>query len=101
MPKQLSDVLHDLRGGGWLIPGGWNPFGYKITATGEEFLKFDGSLDSDIGRFIASVRARKTRASIKAQWLEVVRASKEGQMMRVYRTIDELLAFCVKTGLID
>ena len=97
--------VFSLRGGdgGWnWIPSGWNPFGYKVTKLGEQFLHFDGSLDSDIGRFLASLKsARKTRASLKAQWLEVVRASKEGQMMRVYRSLDELLEFSLSAGFID
>jgi hypothetical protein len=91
-----------VRGGGYLIPAGWNPFGYKITALGEEFLAFDGSLDSDVGRFIASLKAKRvTTETLKASWLEIVRASKAGQCMRVYRKIDELIQFCLKAGLID
>jgi hypothetical protein len=95
-------TVTSLRGGEWLIPSGWNPFGYKITALGEEFLAFDGSLTCDVGRFLASLKAgRKRKSTLKAAWLEIVRASKTGQTMRIYRQIDELLAFCLKTGLID
>lgn len=90
------------RGGGWIVPAGWNPFGYKITALGEKYLQFDGSLQSDVGRFLASLKsARKTAANLKAQWLEIVRVSKEGQAMRVYRQLKDLLDFCVQAGLID
>jgi hypothetical protein len=90
------------RGGGYLIPAGWNPFGYKITTLGETFLSFDGSLDGDVGRFLASLKSgRKRMAAMKAQWLEVVRVSKSGQTMRVYRQLQELLDFCLRAGLVD
>ena len=91
------------RGGGeYFIPAGYNPFGYKITALGEEFLKYEGSLDSDVGRFIASLKTgRKRFSTIKAQWLEVMRVSKSGQNMRIYRMLQELLGFCIKAGLVD
>jgi hypothetical protein len=97
----VQQEILSLRGGG-IIPAGWNPFGYAMTSLGEEFLKFDGSLDCDIGRFIASLKAsRKTKATIKETWLEIVRVSKTGQAMRVYRKIDEIIDFCLKAGLID
>ena len=90
------------RGGGTFVPGGYNPFGYKITALGEEFLKFDGSVDSDVGRLISTLKSgRKRYSTIKEQWLEVMRISKSGQNMRIYRMLQELLDFCVKAGLVD
>lgn len=90
------------RGGGYLIPAGWNPFGYKITTLGETFLSFDGSLDGDVGRFLASLKSgRKRMSAMKEQWLEVVRVSKSGQTMRVYRQLQELLDFCLRAGLVD
>ncbi len=92
---------HIPRGGGTLIPAGYNPFGYKITSLGEEFLKFDGSLDSDVGRLLASLKQRKRFATIKEQWLEILRVSKTGQSMRILRTLQELIDFCLKAGLID
>ena len=96
-----STVLK-LRAGDGLLPAGWNPFGYQITTLGQEFLKYEGSLDSDVGRFLASMKAsRKTKAAIKSNWLEIVRVSKTGQAMRIYRQLDDLLQFCLKAGLID
>jgi hypothetical protein len=89
-------------GGSYFIPAGWNPFGYKITTLGETFLSFDGSLDGDVGRVLASLKSgRKSMAAMKAQWLEVVRVSKSGQTMRVYRQLQELIDFCLRAGLID
>ncbi|MGK3747452.1 MAG: hypothetical protein ACI90V_014316 [Bacillariaceae sp.] len=94
------------RGGGGLssfVPAGYNPFGYKITELGSQFLEFDGSLDSDVGRFLASVKTtkRKRFATIKSQWLEIVRVSKKGQSMRIYRNLEVLIAFCLKAKLLD
>jgi hypothetical protein len=89
------------RGGGW-IPAGYHPMGYKISKLGVDFLDFDGSLESDIGRFLASMKSsRKTTAALKEQWLEIMRMSKQGQALRIYRKIKELLEFCLACGLID
>lgn len=84
-----------------LIPAGYNPLGYKITELGTQFLEFEGSLDSDIGRFLASLKSRKRHAALKEQWLEIVRVSKTGQTMRIYRTMDDMIAFCLKARLLD
>jgi hypothetical protein len=83
------------------IPAGYNPFGYQITELGLRFLKFDGSLDSDVGRFLTSVRTRKRFDGIKSQWLEILRMSKKGQSMRIYRSLEELVEFCLETGFLD
>jgi hypothetical protein len=93
------------RGGGLsnFVPAGYNPFGYKITELGSQFLEFDGSLDSDVGRFLASVKTTKRKRfhTIKEQWLEIVRVSKKGQSMRIYRNLEDLIAFCIKAKLLD
>ena len=93
------------RGGGGLslIPAGHNPFGYKTTELGELFLDFGAScLDSDLGRVLASIKQqRKTMPSIKTTWLEIVRVSKTTQSMRIYRTLQDLIDFCLAAGLID
>jgi hypothetical protein len=88
------------RGGGW-VPAGYNPFGYQITELGEQFLSFEGSLDSDIGRFLASVKQRKSKTTIQGQWLEIVRASKQGQSMRIYRSLEDFIDFCLKAGFLS
>jgi len=93
------------RGGGFglmsLVPAGYNPFGYKITELGLHFLEFDGSSDSDVGRFLTSMRTRKRFDGIKSQWSEVLRISKKGQAMRIYQKLDELIGFCLKAGFLD
>lgn len=92
-------MLYIPRGG--YLPAGWNPFGYLITSLGLKFLEFDGSLDSDLGRFLASLKSgRKNKTVLKAQWLEIVRVSKSGQSMRILRKLDEFIDFCVKAGFI-
>jgi len=90
------------RGGG-LLPAGYNPFGYLITPLGERFLEFGTTcLESDVGRFLASLKSkRKTRSALQAQWLEIVRVSKTGQSMRIYRTLQDLVDFCLAARLID
>jgi len=94
-------VVHTVRGG-WL-PAGYNPFGYRITDLGQKFLEFEGSLDGDVGRFLASMKSgsRKSTKTIKEQWLEIVRVSKKGQSLRIYRLLDELIEFCVKAGFLN
>lgn len=90
-------------GGGWTVfPAGWNPFGYKMTKLGEEFLTFEGCRDCDVGRFLASLKGHRKRFStIKDQWLEIVRVSKQGQSMRVYRRLETLLSFCLRAGFVN
>ena len=96
-----SCPLNIPRGGGYL-PAGWNPFGYGVTDLGHEFLKFEGSRDSDVGRFLASLKSgRKKQNTLKEQWIEIVRVSKSGQSMRILRTLDDLIAFCLKAGFLD
>lgn len=98
MANDLVNIV--ARGGGaWL--SGINPFGYKMTVFGEEFLKIEGCADSDVGRLIASLKERKRHKVLKDQWLEVVRVAKTKQAMRIYRTLDELIAFCLRAGFID
>lgn len=102
--SSLSIVIEGVpRGGGswFFIPAGWNPFGYRITELGEKFLEFDGSLHCDVGRFLASCKSRKSLSTMKSQWLEIVRASKQGQSMRIYRGLDDLIQFCLKARLLD
>lgn len=91
------------RGGALGFPAGYNPFGYALTDFGKQFLDFDGSLESDIGKFLSTFKGgkRKSAATLKEQWLEVVRVSKKGQSMRIYRKLDELIEFCLKAGFID
>ena len=101
LPTSLSHTLDIPRGGSWL-PAGYHPYGYGITDLGLEFLKFEGSLDSDIGRFLASLKTgRKKRIVLREQWVEVVRVSKKRQSMRILRTLDDLFEFCIHVGFID
>ena len=101
--KSSVGLVLSLRGGVNLIPAGYNPLGYRITELGLKFLEFDGSLDCDVGRFLAGMKTgtRKSFATIKEQWLEIVRVSKQGQSMRVYRTLEELIDFCLKAGFLN
>jgi hypothetical protein len=102
-PQQslVAPYLQQIPRGGWVIPAGWNPFGYKITKQGEDFLKFGGTLDSDVGRVLASLKNRKRWSTLKSDWLEILRVSKSTQTMRIYRMLKEILDFCLKTGLVE
>jgi hypothetical protein len=96
--------LRCLRGGAAAIsfPSGYNPFGYGLTDLGKQYLGFNGSPESDIGRFLSTLKSgRKKEATIKEQWLEIVRVSKQGQNMRIYRSLDDLIKFCLSAGFID
>jgi len=85
------------------FPSGYNPFGYRLTDLGKAFLAFDGSLDSDVGRFLSTLKGgrRRTAAAMKEQWLEIVRVSKRGQSLRIYRTLDGVIEFCLAAGFLD
>ena len=95
---QRIDVLH-VRGGAMLA--GLNPFGYKISERGETFLEYEGSRDSDLGKLLSSLKQRKTTSRIKSEWLELMRYSKTGQSVRIYKDLDAMLALLLKMGLID
>jgi hypothetical protein len=107
-------VISLLRGGAAFnpFPSGYHPFGYGITNLGRSFLEFDGSIDSDVGKFLSTFKGgaggdggggskRKSTATMKDQWLEIVRVAKTGQSMRIYRRLDEIIDFCVKAGFLD
>ena len=80
----------------------YNPFGYGLTELGKQYLRFNGSAESDVGRFLSTLKSgRKKQATIKEQWLEIVRVSKQGQSMRIYRTLDDMIEFCLSAGFID
>jgi len=96
------------------FPSGYHPFGYGITDLGRSYLEFDGSIDSDIGKFLSTFKGgasdggggsgsgkRKSTATMKDQWLEIVRVAKTGQSMRIYRRLDEIVDFCIKAGFLD
>ena len=95
--RETPPLLLQLKGGS--ILSGWNPFGYGLTDLGTQFLSFEGSLDSDVGRFLSTFKSgRKRRTALKDQWLEILRVSKTGQSMRIYRLLDDLLNFCIHAG---
>uniref|UniRef100_A0A7S0AHW8 Uncharacterized protein n=1 Tax=Minutocellus polymorphus TaxID=265543 RepID=A0A7S0AHW8_9STRA len=87
------------------FPSGWHPFGYTISELGQRYLAFDGSRDGDVGRFLSSTtsgrKSRKTRNELKDHWREITRYSKKRQSMRIYRTLDDLIDFCLDAGFIE
>lgn len=97
--RDSQTFLKISRGG--FLPSGYHPLGYALTELGKQFLQYDGSIESDVGRFLASLKSgRKTKSTLKAQWLEVLRVSKTGQSLRIYRILDDLITFSLKAGFI-
>ena len=98
-----TQIIEVPRGGTSLIPAGYNPFGYKLTELGSTFLSYEGSIDCDIGRFLASFKSgnRKRLQTLKDQWLEIIRVSKTGQSVRIYKKLQELIDFCIKAGFLN
>eukprot|EP00934_Nitzschia_sp_Nitz4_P001029 Nitzschia sp. Nitz4//scaffold65_size103378//19010//19339//NITZ4_004457-RA/size103378-exonerate_protein2genome-gene-0.1-mRNA-1//1//CDS//3329556213//1029//frame0 len=88
---------------GKLFPSGYHPLGYKVTPLGQKYLEFGSTcLNSDVGRLLASIRSkRKSLSVLQMEWLEIVRVSHKGQAMRVYRSLEALIEFCLEAGLID
>jgi hypothetical protein len=64
-------------------------------------LAFSGSLECDLGRFLVSLKKRKTTYALKTAWLEVVRNSKTSQALNIYKSIDQMLKYCLKAKFID
>ena len=87
------------------FPAGWHPFGYALSELGERYLAFEGSRDGDVGKFLSSTlsgrKSRKTRKELRDYWREITRYSKKRQSMRIYRTIDDLIDFCLDAGFMD
>ena len=87
------------------FPAGWHPFGYALSELGERYLAFEGSRDGDVGKFLSSTlsgrKSRKTRNELREYWREITRYSKKRQSMRIYRTIDDLIDFCLDAGFVD
>lgn len=103
--KNIWTPLLSLRGGATtgrppvFLLAGYNPLGLKVTALGLEFIEsIPGALDCDVGRLLASLKARKRRSAIKAQWLELLRFSKTGQSTRIYQNLDSLIDFAIRAG---
>lgn len=91
-------AVEKLRGGG--LFAGYNPFGLVVTDLGLEFLDYEGSRDSDLGKLLSSLKVRKRHSTIKAEWLELVRFSKSAQSTRIYQNLDKLLDFLLRAGFI-
>ena len=98
------EMILDLRGGGSLFAG-MHPLGIKLTPLGERFLELHDARESDLGRYLASLKGtlkmgRKTKINIKSEWLEVVRFSKTAEATRIYQSLEELYKFALDAGLI-
>ncbi|KAJ1460883.1 mitochondrial carrier domain-containing protein [Pelagophyceae sp. CCMP2097] len=84
----------------WTLLAGWHPLGLRATALGADFLNFDGSRESDLGRVVSTLKVRKRRTTLKTEWLEILRFSKSAQSARIYHALDDLVAAAMKMGLV-
>jgi hypothetical protein len=77
---------------------------YIVTATGEAFLKMDGPVEADVGRFLSSLHHSSeglTRTLVGKHWSDVAFLSGDIQSIRVRDKLDELITFCVDSRLIE
>ena len=77
---------------------------YRISSLGEEFVKIDGPVPADIGRFLTSILQAKdglSKLAIEENWETIVRLSGDTQSQRVLKKLDEIIEFCSKAKLIE
>jgi hypothetical protein len=76
---------------------------YRLTSAGEAYLKMDGPVEADIGRFLSSLRSdeQHTLSTIKTKWTEVARVSGDAQSTRISEKVQDLMTFCRDSRLVE
>ena len=76
---------------------------FRLTPIGDAFLKMDGPVQADVGRFLSSLKVGEqlTRSRIETNWAEIARISRDAQSMRIYNKLEALIEFCVDNKLIE
>jgi hypothetical protein len=77
---------------------------YRVTKVGETFLRMDGPVQADVGRFLASlVHAQDglSNQALKQKWENIARLSGDSQNDRILENIDDMIVFCVTSGLLN
>jgi hypothetical protein len=77
---------------------------YKVTPAGEGFLKMDGPVEADVGRFLSSVHNKgegMTKSSLEKNWTDIARLSGDVQSERVREKLDELMQFSLDARFIE
>jgi hypothetical protein len=75
-----------------------------VTSFGEAFLKMDGPVEADIGRFLSSLHHSSdglSRLEIGEHWAKVAELSGDIQSERLCDKLDELIKFCLHGHLIE
>lgn len=76
---------------------------YKLSKLGEKFLAIDGPGCGDTGRFLSFVASSESLAEneIRERWSEISRLSRDSQSDRIFRNMEDIMAFCLSSGLIE
>uniref|UniRef100_A0A7R9WPK1 Uncharacterized protein n=1 Tax=Craspedostauros australis TaxID=1486917 RepID=A0A7R9WPK1_9STRA len=76
---------------------------YRLSPTGKAFLRMDGPVGADIGRFLASFDSVDTVniSVLKSNWEQIFNLSRDHQSHRILLKIDDLLSVCVESNLIE
>jgi hypothetical protein len=76
---------------------------YTLTSAGETFLKMDGPVEADIGRFLSSLQSdeQHTLYTIKTKWCEVARVSGDAQSTRISDKVQDLMTLCLDSRLVE
>eukprot|EP00980_Cylindrotheca_fusiformis_P008421 scaffold1784_cov116-Cylindrotheca_fusiformis.AAC.1 len=77
---------------------------YRISSLGESFLKVDGPVVADVGRFLTSLIRFKDglpKAAIQQNWSDIARLSGDMQSERIHENLDDIISFCLASRFIE
>jgi hypothetical protein len=82
-----------------------NDVSYTVTKIGRTFLKIDAPVQGDVGRFLsylANAIEGRTRNTILGYWKETAtKLSRDTQSTRVCYKLNEIIAFCLDSQMIE
>jgi hypothetical protein len=100
--KLLNEALHLVActSGGELSLGG--AAALKLSISGEEYLKVDGSMHGGLGRVLTSISTQDdvTVNSINDTWSAIALITKDSQSQEIHDRLDTIIAYCLKVGLL-
>jgi hypothetical protein len=76
---------------------------YTVTPMGKAFLRMDGPMQADVGRFLTQLDHCEdglNRRVMAEQWKDIARLSGDVQSQRVCDKLDELISFCMDSQMI-
>jgi hypothetical protein len=77
---------------------------YIISSLGEAFIKVDGPMVADVGRFLTSLVRFKdglSKSTMKQNWTDIARLSGDSQSERIHEKLDDIMAFCLNSQFIE